>query len=181
MLLGETRLGVQHDDGRSEVMPLVDAPLETEVARGDKAIVSPGIVLTPDCDIFQQKGNRVVVAQVVSVASHIKNQGLNSDRARRLRDDIEKARGTNPGAFTHAGLFPLLAEKELEFDDHLVLLENLISMPIQFAGDKPGIAVTDESVCGLDNLWFWIRHPELRARLVNEFARHMLRLGLQDA
>lgn len=179
-LLTATTFGVERE-GKREKLHLVEVDQESEVARFDKVVVSPGIVLTPDCDIFQHKGNRVVVAQVVSVASHIKNQGLSSDRAKRLRDSIDRARSTSPGAFTHAGLFPLLAENELGFEDHLVLLENITSIPIQFAGENQGMAVTDESVCGLDNLWFWIQHPELRARLVNEFARHMLRIGLQDA
>lgn len=180
-LIGETRLGVQNEAGKSEVVSLAGSPLAVEVARADKAVVSPGIVLTPDCDIFQHKGNRVVVAQVVSVESHIKNQALNSDKAKRLREGMDKARGTNPGAFNQPGLFPLLEEKELGLEDHLVLLENLASIPIQFRGEKQGMGVTEASVGGLDNLWFWIQHPELRGRLVNELARHMLRIGLQDA
>ncbi len=180
--IGDTRLGIQNETGRPAAVKSFDgAPLETEVARADKVVVSPGIVLTPDCDIFQHKSNRVVVVQIVSVERHIENQRLNSDKAKRLKEGMDKARRTNPGAFNQPGLFPLLAEKELGLVDHLVLLENLTSVPIQFAGQTNGMAVTDKSVCGLDNIWFWIQHPELRARLVNEFARHMLRIGLRDA
>jgi hypothetical protein len=76
----------------------------------------------------------------------------------------------------------MLGDKDLGFGDHVVLLENQVSLPIEFAaGQKEGMQVSDASVNGLDNIWFWIQHPELRARLTTEFTRHMLRIGLQDA
>lgn len=182
MTVGATTFGVIGSEGEPQAVTLTGVTLEAEVVRSDKVVVSPGIILTPDCDIFQHKCNRVVVAQLVSVESHIKNQELNSDKAKRFRESVSKARESNPGAFNQPGLFPMLGDKDLGFGDHVVLLENLVSIPIEFAaGQKEGMQVSDASVNGLDNIWFWIQHPELRARLTTEFTRHMLRIGLQDA
>jgi hypothetical protein len=99
MTVGATTFGVIGSDEKPQVMPLTGVTLEAEVVRSDKVVVSPGVILTPDCDIFQHKCNRVVVAQLVSVESHIKNQGLNSDKAKRFRESVSKARESNPGAF----------------------------------------------------------------------------------
>lgn len=178
--LGESSFALAVD-GKASKVALDTVTSESIAARGDQVVVSPGIVLTPDCDIFQHKVNRIVVAQIVSIEAHVKNQGLNSEKKGRLFESMNRSRATNPGAFNQPGLFPLHADKTLGFEDHLVLLENLASIPIQYSpGQSQGAEVISRSVNGLDNIWFWIHHPGLRIRLINEFARHMLRIGLAD-
>lgn len=161
---------------------LDDFATETEVGRVDKAILSPGIVLTPECDIYQHKVNRVVVAQIVSVSAHILNQGLTAQKKKTIVESIERARESNPGAFNIPGLFPLLRDERLNFADHLVLLDNVTSLAIVFAdGQQTGLSVTSESIDGHKNIWFRLADSDLRSRLTCEFVRHMLRIGLPDA
>lgn len=176
--LGVTAFGL---DSSTQVK-LGDISLESEIYRSEKAVISPAVILTPDCDIFQHKTNRVVVAQLVSLENHIKNQSLNSNRASKLRDDFKKCKESNPGAFNHPGLFPMLEDKAIGFTDHVVLLDNICSLPIDFVGGQStGLQVTPNSIVGVENIWFWIQTPELRARLATEFSRHMLRIGLLDS
>jgi hypothetical protein len=150
--------------------------------RSDKVSVSPAVVLTPDCDIFQHKCNAVSVAQIVSPEEYISNNSLKKEKSDGLRTAISRARTGNPGSFNFPGLFLLLADPSIDFPDSLVLLENHISLPIQFPdGDPNGSKVTEASVGSVDNLWFHIVHAELRIRLINVYARQMLRVGLPDA
>jgi hypothetical protein len=180
--LGSNAFGVKASDGQPQSLPLDAIALETEVVRTEKVTISPGVVITPECDIFQHKCNRVVLAQLVTVDNHIINQNLAPGKSRALREEIDRARQSNPGAFNRAGLFLMLRDNEFGFFDHVILMENQVSLPIEFAeGQDKGVLVTESSVGGFANIWFRIGDPLLKSRLTAEIARHFLRIGLEDA
>ncbi len=141
--------------------------------------------MSPDCDVFQVKCNAVSVAQMLTVESYISINNPKAEIAHQIRVKAAKGSSTNPGAFDERGLLFLPGDPSLGFEDSLVLLENHVSLPIERPSGvtrfSPSFEVTEDSVGGQYNLWFQIKDDPLRIRLVNEFVRLMLRVGLEDA
>ncbi|MBV6504367.1 MAG: hypothetical protein AKCLJLPJ_02488 [Fimbriimonadales bacterium] len=179
--LGLVDFGSIDASGSLETVDLASVEAGAKVLRQDKVTVCSGAVMTPDCDIFQHKCNAVTVAQVLTVESYIELNGLKPHAASDLRRRVHEACLSNPGAFEKRGLFLLPGDAALGLENSFVLLENHVSIPIEFVSEGSGFAVSEESVVGQANIWFRIRHDLLRARLVNEYARQTLRVGLEDA
>lgn len=186
-LLGSTAFGLADvPKGTGSVPPTrVDLALLQpggEAIRTDNVTIEPGVVMTADCDIFQHKCNTLCVARMVAPERFIELNCLRQEKAENLRKAIRRARIENPATFNFPGLFLLLGDPAFAFEDAIILLDSFISLPIEFAtGAPPGSIVTADSIGGRDNAWFRVSHPELRIRMVNEFARQLLRVGLADA
>lgn len=180
-ILGSVAFHELDEAGKDRKIALEDISVGSSVARSDKVVISPGVVLTPDCDIFTHKCNALTVAQLQSPEAYIALNAPKKDVAERIRADVKKAHTTNPGVFDHRGLLLLPGDPVIGFEDSLVLLENHISMPIEFVSTTHAFTVTQDTVAGVDNIWFRIKDDPLRIRLVNEFARQVLRIGLEDA
>jgi len=180
-LLGFNRFESRDDSGSTQEVDFSTIQIGTEATRGDNVMIASGVIMTPDCDIFQHKCNAVTVAQIVDVESYIKGNITKEATAKQFRSDVLNASGSNPGAFNKAGLFLLPASADMGLPDSLVLLGNHVSLPIEFSNDGGGFSVSEASIGKLENLWFRIRQDLLRLRLINEFARQLLRIGLADA
>lgn len=152
-----------------------------EIGITTSAHVSAGIVLTPDCDIYQHKVNTLIVAQILSIDTFITVNGLTDRQERALREEIVRAKSTNPGSLNRSGIHFLPQDTRFDFEDSFVIFSNHMSIPIRFTeNSNTGQEIVSNSVGGNENFWFRIGNPELKIRLVNEFARHILRIGLPD-
>ena len=166
------------NDTGENVVDFSEIVSEQDYSRLDVVRVSPGIVVTPICDIVNRKVDTLLVAELVSVEEYVRRAGLKSEQAKAVKKKVLDAQTSNPGILNANGVCLLPASEDHMFENHLVYFNSITSIRLSLNEDR---SIDHSSICWSDNVWFHLSNQQLIDMISTEFARHYLRIGVSDS